>query len=56
MKTANGNDKLGKENCIVVSRAVGDTCPPDCDFLDILCVCVFNANLDQTSSLIRENA
>ena len=33
MKTANGNDKLGKENCIVVSRPVGDTCPPDCDFL-----------------------
>ena len=33
MKTANGNDKLGKENCIVVSRPVGDTCPSDCDFL-----------------------
>lgn len=33
MKTANGNDKLGKENCIVVSRPVGDSCPPDCDFL-----------------------
>ena len=33
MKTAKGNDKLGKENCIVVSRPVGDTCPPTCDFL-----------------------
>ena len=33
MKTANGNDKLGKENCIVVSRPVGDTCPSTCDFL-----------------------
>ena len=33
MKTANGNDKLGKEKCIVVSRPVGDTCPPTCDFL-----------------------
>jgi len=33
MKTANGNDKLGKENCIVVSRPVGDTCPSSCAFL-----------------------
>ena len=33
MKTAKGNDKLGKENCIVVSRPVGDTCPPSCEFL-----------------------
>ena len=33
MKTANGNDKLGKENCIVVSRPVGDTCPSTCAFL-----------------------
>ena len=32
MKFANGNDKLGK-GCIVVSRPVGDTCPPTCDFL-----------------------
>ena len=32
MKTAEGNDKLGK-NCIVVSRPVGDTCPPSCGFL-----------------------
>ena len=36
MKTADGNDKLGK-NCIVVSRPVGDTCPPDCDYLDEEC-------------------
>ena len=36
MKTANGNDKLGK-NCIVVSRPVGDTCPSDCDFLNNGC-------------------
>jgi hypothetical protein len=41
MKTADGNDKLGK-NCIVVSRPVGDTCPgPDseypCEFLDNGC-------------------
>ena len=32
MKTAEGNDKLGK-NCIVVSRPVGKTCPPSCVFL-----------------------
>lgn len=32
MKTAEGNDKLGK-NCIVVSRPVGDTCPDTCIFL-----------------------
>jgi hypothetical protein len=32
MKVANGNDKLGK-GCLVVSRPVGDTCPPDCAFL-----------------------
>lgn len=32
MKTAPGNDKLGNE-CIVVSRPVGDTCPPSCGFL-----------------------
>jgi len=36
MKTAEGNDKLGK-GCIVVSRPVGDTCPPDCDYLDNGC-------------------
>jgi len=36
MKVANGNDKLGK-GCLVVSRPVGDTCPPDCDFLDNGC-------------------
>lgn len=33
MKCSNGNDKLGKEYCLVVSRPVGDTCPPTCDFL-----------------------
>jgi hypothetical protein len=32
MKVANGNDKLGK-GCLVVSRPVGDTCPPSCAFL-----------------------
>ena len=36
MKVADGNDKLGK-GCLVVSRPVGDTCPPDCDFLDNGC-------------------
>jgi hypothetical protein len=36
MKYAEGNDKLGK-NCLVVSRPVGDTCPPDCAFLDNGC-------------------
>lgn len=36
MKTADGNDKLGR-GCIVVSRPVGDTCPPDCDYLDNGC-------------------
>jgi hypothetical protein len=32
MKTAEGNDKLGK-GCVVVSRLVGDSCPPTCAFL-----------------------
>lgn len=32
MKTADGNDKLGK-GCIVVSRPVGDSCPSTCAFL-----------------------
>lgn len=32
MKYAIGNEKLG-ENCIVVSRPVGDTCPNSCEFL-----------------------
>lgn len=32
MKFANGNSKLG-ENCLVVSRPVGDTCPSSCEFL-----------------------
>lgn len=36
MKTADGNDKLGK-NCIVVSRPVGDTCPSSCAFLGAGC-------------------
>ena len=27
-----GNDKLG-DNCFVVSRPVGDSCPPSCEFL-----------------------
>lgn len=36
MKVANGNDKLGK-NCLVVSRPVGDTCPPSCVFLNNGC-------------------
>ena len=36
MKYAEGNDKLGK-GCFVVSRPVGDTCPPDCDYLNNGC-------------------
>ena len=36
MKTADGNDKLGK-GCIVVSRPVGDTCPPTCEYLENGC-------------------
>ena len=36
MKTAPGNDKLGT-GCIVVSRPVGDTCPPPCPFLNNGC-------------------
>ena len=32
MQASKGNDKLGN-GCLVVSRAVGDTCPPTCDFL-----------------------
>ena len=36
MKTAEGNDKLGK-NCIVVSRPVGKTCPVTCVYLDKDC-------------------
>ena len=36
MKTAEGNDKLGK-GCVVVSRLVGDSCPPTCAFLNNGC-------------------
>jgi hypothetical protein len=36
MKVADGNEKLGK-GCVVVSRPVGDTCPPDCDYLHNEC-------------------
>lgn len=32
MKFSNGNAKLG-ENCLVVSRPVGDSCPSSCSFL-----------------------
>jgi hypothetical protein len=32
MKVADGNAKLGT-GCVVVSRPVGDTCPPPCPFL-----------------------
>jgi len=32
MKVADGNAKLGT-GCVVVSRPVGDTCPPTCAFL-----------------------
>lgn len=37
VKTANGNNKLGKEKCIVVSRPVGTTCPPECEYLNDGC-------------------
>lgn len=36
MQSSKGNDKLGT-GCRVVSRAVGDSCPPTCDFLGIDC-------------------
>lgn len=36
MKTAEGNDKLGK-GCVVVSRPVGDTCPASCVYLGTDC-------------------
>ena len=36
MKTAEGNDKLGK-GCVVVSRPVGDTCPSSCVYLGTDC-------------------
>ena len=32
IKVSNGNSKLG-DNCLVISRPVGDTCPSSCDFL-----------------------
>lgn len=37
VKTANGNNKLGKEECIVVSRPVGTTCPSECEYLNDGC-------------------
>lgn len=37
MKTANGNNKLGKEECLVVSRPVGTTCPQECEYLNDGC-------------------
>lgn len=36
MKFSIGNEKLG-DNCLVVSRAVGDTCPSSCHFLNNGC-------------------
>ena len=36
MKFSIGNSKLGK-NCMVVSREVGPTCPPDCVYLGHEC-------------------
>lgn len=36
MKVSKGNDKLGK-GCLVVSRPVGDSCPPTCVYLDDEC-------------------
>lgn len=40
MKFAQGNEKLG-DNCIVVSRPVGDTCPSSCQFLGNGCYAEF---------------
>ena len=33
MRYSFGNNKLGKENVIVTSRPVGDTCPDTCEYL-----------------------
>ena len=55
MKFSNGNAKLG-ENCLVVSRPVGDTCPSSCEFLGHGCYAEFTEKLfkvSRTSSMVN---
>lgn len=49
MKVSKGNDKLGN-GCLVVSRPVGDSCPPTCVYLDKDC---YALRLEKQYSAVR---
>jgi len=51
MQFSKGNEKLG-DGCLVVSRAVGDTCPPSCDFLGDGCYAEATENLFKNSRAV----
>ena len=51
MEFAIGNAKLGT-GCQVVSRAVGDTCPPDCHFLGNGCYAQSTENIFKGSRIV----
>lgn len=51
MQFSKGNEKLG-DGCLVVSRAVGDTCPPSCDFLGNGCYAENTENIFKNSRAV----
>lgn len=51
MQFSKGNEKLG-DGCLVVSRAVGDTCPSTCDFLGNGCYAEATENIFKNSRAV----
>jgi len=51
MQFSKGNEKLG-DGCLVVSRAVGDTCPSSCDFLGNGCYAENTENIFKNSRAV----
>ena len=51
MQFSKGNEKLG-DGCLVVSRAVGDTCPSACDFLGNGCYAENTENIFKNSRAV----
>ena len=51
MQFSKGNEKLG-DGCLVVSRAVGDTCPSSCDFLGNGCYAEATENIFKNSRAV----
>jgi hypothetical protein len=51
MQFSKGNEKLG-DGCLVVSRAVGDTCPSTCDFLGNGCYAENTENIFKNSRAV----